>query len=217
MKSIRTRNKKMSDKTKVQTASKKAAPTKKAAAKPAPKPEAVTPPAQVIVEEVRPAAALVEPDPATGPNQKFPYAIKVTDNGKIYFDRFKTAKERDRRRGALEKRVTAIENVDFAAAEAPKGPTLVKGSGVAADPSVSKRVTPGASIVYWRIARSVRVGQPGFFLQGGHDEKIGTRQRFVVGAEEHYTSYEKAKEMLVTKLPPSDDPEEVPAPSSKVN
>ena len=50
--------------------------------------------------------------------------------------------------------------------------------------ATSKRITPGAAIAEWRVVRSQRTAQAGFFLQGGHFEMMPNgRNHFVCGAE----------------------------------
>ena len=79
------------------------------------------------------------------------------------------------------------------------GPKLVPAAEGATP--INKRITPGAHVDEWRIARSLRVGKPGFFLQGGFIEKQNGKKFFRVAEEEHYISLNKAKEALVAKYP----------------
>lgn len=236
----------MANKTKPKVAAKtapKAKPVaeKKAdpkAAKTAPakveEPARVTPPDTVIVESTRIKA--VEDD--GGPNETYPFGIQFTTSKGFSYERFKTAKIRDKRLSVVGKSesVCAVkytppggipkapvvpesaqvtEGAPGAGGKKP-GPTLIKG-GTGQIQEVNKRITPGAHIEEWRIARSVRVGKPGFFLQGGHYEKSNGHARFIVGEEEHFTDLRKAKEAKVAKLPPSDDPEVLPGKSARVN
>ena len=55
----------------------------------------------------------------------------------------------------------------------------------------------------WRIARSLRAAQPGFFLQGGFIEQANGRKYFRVAVEEHYKSLNDAKSAQVAKYPPA--------------
>jgi hypothetical protein len=227
----------MANKTKPKVAAKtapKAKPVaeKKAdpkAAKTAPakveEPARATPPDTVIVEST--TLKPVEDD--GGPNETYPFGIQFTTSKGFSYERFKTAKIRDKRLSVVGKSesVCAVKYTPPggipkpAAAPAPvaptkPGPTLIKG-GTGQIQEVNKRITPGAHIEEWRIARSVRVGKPGFFLQGGHYEKSNGHARFIVGEEEHFTDLRKAKEAKVAKLPPSDDPEVVPGKGARVN
>lgn len=61
---------------------------------------------------------------------------------------------------------------------------------------ISKRITPGAKIETWRIARSARVGQPGYFVQGGNYKKGPKGKEFTVGAEEYHKVISTAQDSL---------------------
>lgn len=174
--------------------------------------EKVTPPDAVIVESTK----IID---SGAPNEKYPYGIKFITANSVSYERYDNAKKRDKRFKVAAKD-NIVESLDYKAAGATavtatlpppvptpgagKGPKLVTTAPV--EPGVSRRVTPGAKIVEWRIARSVRVGQPGFFLQGGFYENKDGTGKFTVGAEEHFTDLHKAKLAKVAKLPPSDDP-----------
>ncbi|MGA7234737.1 MAG: hypothetical protein WBY44_03600 [Bryobacteraceae bacterium] len=70
---------------------------------------------------------------------------------------------------------TALPKKKIAAAPAPVA---------AIAEATSKRITPGAAIAEWRVVRSQRTAQAGFFLQGGHFEMMPNgRNHFVCGAE----------------------------------
>lgn len=72
---------------------------------------------------------------------------------------------------------------------------------VASGAPINKRITPGAHVDEWRIARSLRVGKPGFFLQGGYIEKKNGKKFFRVAEEEYFKSLHDAKKAHVAKLP----------------
>jgi hypothetical protein len=100
-----------------------------------------------------------------------------------------------------------------------------------ATPQVSKplenrRITAGAEIKEWRIARSLREKQPGYFLQGGHFKRTSRGNSFIVGEEHHFKTHEEAKKALAAKKPaapptapipvaPDKPPVAPPAPASQ--
>jgi hypothetical protein len=66
---------------------------------------------------------------------------------------------------------------------------------VAVDPT-NKRITPGTPTKEWRIRKSQRVGQPGFFVQGGEYRKVGSENQFFVGVEHNVATMDAAKAKL---------------------
>ena len=106
----------------------------------------------------------------------------------------------------------------------PKGISIIQGGKptqtipAPKTPPVNKRLTPGAHVAEWRIARSLRVGKHGWFLQGGYIEMKAGRKMYRVAEEEFFKTLDKAKEALVKKYPEAipvgsavavDDPAEV--------
>lgn len=77
-------------------------------------------------------------------------------------------------------------------------------------PPVNRRITPGAKVTDWRVVRSLRASNPGYFLQGGHFQKTSRGNSFIVGEEFHFTELKKANEALAQKVPPKSKPEPKP-------
>jgi len=149
-----------------------------------------------------------KPTDSGGPNEAYPFGIQFTTASGVSYERFKTAKLRDKRLTVVGKseKVSALDYRairDAKAPDAPKGPALVPpakgGDNVQA---INKRLTPGAVATEWRVARSLRVGKPGFFLQGGYIEIRNGKKFFRCAEEEYFKSLHDAKTALVAKLPP---------------
>ncbi len=67
---------------------------------------------------------------------------------------------------------------------APVTPAPAPAPVAAIAEATSKRITPGAAITEWRVVRSQRTAQPGFFVQGGSFQmQVNGRNHFVCGAE----------------------------------
>lgn len=168
------------------------------------------------VEEPSPAelasmAAAIAAKDDGGPNADYPFAIKFTTATGASYERYKTAKVRDKRLAVVGKS-EAVEVVNFTAPAPPQPgpdqkPTLVAGKAPKKkEPGsdvtqINKRITPGAHVDEWRVARSLRVGKPGFFLQGGYIEVVNGKKFFRVAEEEYFKSLTDAKTAMVAKLP----------------
>ncbi len=68
--------------------------------------------------------------------------------------------------------------------------------------ATSKRVTPGAAISEWRVVRSQRTAQPGWFLQGGSYQMAPNgRNAFVCGYESYHAEKAEAFAALAKQTP----------------
>lgn len=67
--------------------------------------------------------------------------------------------------------------------------------------NINKRITEGARIDTWRVARSLRVGMPGYFAQGGHYQATNRGNSFIVGEEKHFSELRAAQEYANSRLP----------------
>lgn len=77
----------------------------------------------------------------------------------------------------------------------------------------NRRITPGAKVTEWRVVRSLRAAQPGYFLQGGHFQKTSRGNSFIVGEEVHFKDIKAANEGRAAKTgsPKKDEPKAPPA------
>ena len=58
---------------------------------------------------------------------------------------------------------------------------------------VDRRITPGARIDLWRVKTSQRREFPGVWVQGGHYQQDGTRNRFLVAEQQLFSTLAEAK------------------------
>ncbi len=97
---------------------------------------------------------------------------------------------------------TAAAAVIGAKLEAKREGTVAPAPVAAIAEATSKRVTPGAKIEEWRVVRSQRTAQAGFFLQGGHFKMMPTgRNHFIVGYESFHAEKSEAFAALAKQTP----------------